>query len=285
MDLALALAARRAAPTSSRQRPRRRPVRGRRARTGRRRGGCCAATRSACCSPTALLRHGVRGTYATTIVSSSMLRRDGARSRRRLRRDAHRLQVDRPAPRRICAFGYEEALATASRRTLVRDKDGISAALLVAELAAELKAERGSSLTAPARRAGRRSTAVTPPTRSRSAWTTWRSSPRRWLGCGPRRRRPCSASRCGSIDLLPDADVVAAVTGPAAGSWSVRRGTEPKLKAYLEVVVPDGSAEDAANHLARLRAEVDAALELVSPLRSYRGPNCRSPASPSPGTM
>ena len=39
-------------------------------------------------------------------------------------------------------------------------------------------------------------------------------------------------------------------------------GTEPKLKAYLEVVAPDGSAEDAADDLARLRAEVDAALEL-----------------------
>jgi phosphomannomutase len=56
-------------------------------------------------------------------------------------------------------------------------------------------------------------------------------------------------------DLLPDADVL-------RWRWPNGRvvvrpsGTEPKLKAYLEVVEPDGSAEVAAATLARLRAEV-----------------------------
>ena len=59
-------------------------------------GGCCAATRSACCWPMPCSTRGIRGTYATTIVSSSMLRALCARQRRRLRRDADRLQVDRP---------------------------------------------------------------------------------------------------------------------------------------------------------------------------------------------
>ena len=39
------------------------------------------------------------------------------------------------------AYGYEEALGYCVAPALVRDKDGITAALLVAELAAELKAE------------------------------------------------------------------------------------------------------------------------------------------------
>jgi phosphomannomutase len=38
-------------------------------------------------------------------------------------------------------------------------------------------------------------------------------------------------------------------------------GTEPKLKAYLEVVEPSGSAEVAAAALARLRAEIAALLD------------------------
>jgi phosphomannomutase len=58
-------------------------------------------------------------------------------------------------------------------------------------------------------------------------------------------------------DLLPIADVV-------RWRWDGGRvvvrpsGTEPKLKAYLEVVEPSGSAEAAAERLAALRAEVSA---------------------------
>ena len=61
-------------------------------------------------------------------------------------------------------------------------------------------------------------------------------------------------------DLAPDADVLRlSVPG---GRVVVRpSGTEPKLKAYLEVVEPSGSLSDAAARLAALRAEVGALLD------------------------
>jgi phosphomannomutase len=37
-------------------------------------------------------------------------------------------------------------------------------------------------------------------------------------------------------------------------------GTEPKLKAYLQVVVADGSREEATRRMSRLRAEVGSLL-------------------------
>jgi phosphomannomutase len=56
-------------------------------------------------------------------------------------------------------------------------------------------------------------------------------------------------------DLLPDADVVR--WRWPGGRVVVRpSGTEPKLKAYLEVVEPSGSAEAAAGALAELRDEI-----------------------------
>jgi phosphomannomutase len=56
-------------------------------------------------------------------------------------------------------------------------------------------------------------------------------------------------------DLLPDADVVR--LSFEGGRVVVRpSGTEPKLKAYLEVIEPSGSAELAARQLHDLRAEV-----------------------------
>jgi len=60
-------------------------------------------------------------------------------------------------------------------------------------------------------------------------------------------------------DLLPDADVVRLTW--TAGRAVVRpSGTEPKLKAYLEVVVADGSAATAATRLSLLRKETSTLL-------------------------
>jgi phosphomannomutase len=62
-------------------------------------------------------------------------------------------------------------------------------------------------------------------------------------------------------DLQPQTDAVRL-------SWDGGRvlvrpsGTEPKLKAYLEVVPADGSADTAAQQIAQLRAEMTSALGL-----------------------
>ena len=87
-----------------------------------------------------LIRKGVQGTYATTIVSSSMLGVMAAEHNLPYRETLTGFKwISRAAPDLV--YGYEEALGYAVAPALVRDKDGISAALLLAEMAATLKAE------------------------------------------------------------------------------------------------------------------------------------------------
>jgi phosphomannomutase len=203
----------------------------------------------------ALLRQGVRGTYATTIVSSSML---GALAAKHGVGYAETLTgfkwISRAAPDLV--YGYEEALGYAVAPDLVRDKDGISAALRMAELAATLKAA-GSSLPARldelAAAYGRYATdqvAVRVDDLSIIDDTMRRlraAPPEHLLG-----------QRVSAEDLLPGADVLR--WRWAGGRVVVRpSGTEPKLKAYLEVR-SGGSADDAAAQLTQLRLQMSAAL-------------------------
>ncbi len=201
-----------------------------------------------------LLRHGIRGTYATTIVSSSML---GAIAARHGVGYAETLTgfkwISRAAPDLV--FGYEEALGYAVAPDLVRDKDGISAALRIAELAAALKADGGSLADRLDELAGEYGRYATDQVSIRVDDLSIIADTMRRL-----REQPPTTLLDADVaaeDLLPDADVL-------RWRWPNGRvvvrpsGTEPKLKAYLEVVEPDGSAEVAAATLARLRAEVSA---------------------------
>ena len=224
-----------------------------------------------------LIRGGRPGTYATTIVSSSLLGSALRGPRGALRGDADRLQVDRAGGADDLAYGYEEALGYCVLPDAVRDKDGISAALLVADLAAALKAD-GRTLP--------------------TGWTSWppssvvhatapltvrvdrpgRDRRPRWPGCGPRRptalldRRSPRSRTCS-----PDADVVRL---RADGVRVVVRpsGTEPKLKAYLEVVVPVPDAELAAR--SRPPPGPPLADARARPRADRRPPALRRPASP-----
>ena len=213
----------------------------------------------------AMLRDGVPGTFATTVVSSSLLK---AMCQAHGAPYAETLTGFKWIVRAAedLAFGYEEALGYAVAPNLVRDKDGISAALLVAELAATLRAQGRTlldRLDELAREHGvyatdQMSVRVNDLTLITEAMARLRTDPP-----GALLDRPVTSVR----DRLPQADVL---TFRADGCRVVVRpsGTEPKLKAYLEVVVPvtgpdvAAARSTAATRLATLRTQISAALGL-----------------------
>jgi phosphomannomutase len=204
----------------------------------------------------ALLRRGVRGTFATTIVSSSMLgpmcEKHGVPFVQTLTGFKY---ISRAAADLV--FGYEEALGYAVAPELVRDKDGISAGLLIADLAAELKAT-GSSLV------GRLEELYAEYGRYATDQISVRVEDLAQIATMMQRLRdepPATLLNSLAIfeDLLPQTDGIRLTWG--TGRVVVRpSGTEPKLKAYLEVVLPDGSEADAREALSNLRTEINAAL-------------------------
>ncbi|MFA1543202.1 phospho-sugar mutase [Actinomadura monticuli] len=176
------------------------------------------------------------------------------------------------APDRL-VFGYEEALGYSvgdDRGVLVNDKDGISAALAVAALAAGAKREGRTLLDlldAQAREHGLHATSqlsvrVDDLSLITAAMARLRAAPPRELA-----GRPVESFD----DLARPADSLPPTDGLrfrlAGGSRVVIRpsGTEPKLKCYLEVVLPVGgditeTRARAANDLRALRAAVSAVL-------------------------
>jgi len=210
-----------------------------------------------------LMRRGVRGTYATTIVSSAMLRAMCVARGVPYGESLTGFKwIVRVAP--DLAYGYEEALGYCVAPDLVRDKDGITAALLVAELAAGLKAElrtladRLDELAAEfgVHLTDQLSVRVDDLSEIGLMMTRIREKPPGSLLDEP---------VVSIADLLPEADVVVLRTESAR--VVVRpSGTEPKLKAYLEVVEPvtDGDVaaarERAAASVRALRTETAAAL-------------------------
>ena len=203
-----------------------------------------------------LLRSGIRGTYATTIVSSSLL---GAIAARHGVGYAETLTgfkwISRAAPDLV--YGYEEALGYAVAPHLVLDKDGVSAALRVAELAATLAADGSSLLTRLDELAAEYGRYATDQVSIRVEDLSIIDDTMRRLRATPPTR--LLGAEVAVEDLLPDADVL---RWRVPGARVVVRpsGTEPKLKAYLEIVEASGSAEAAATTLGRLRTEVAALL-------------------------
>jgi phosphomannomutase len=169
-------------------------------------------------------------------------------------------------------FAYEEALGYAVGLQFVRDKDGISAALAIAELAAALKAQ-GQTLTDRldelALELGLFATAqlsvrlADPRAAQRAIELLLTTAPaeiggRRVLGLAD-----LSHPRVGPPPTLPPtAGARLELTG---GRIVVRpSGTEPKIKAYLELVTPvddiagnlPGARAAAADQLARISADL-----------------------------
>ena len=157
------------------------------------------------------------------------------------------------------AFGYEEALGYCCDPEHVKDKDGVSALLLVVELAARLKSE-GRTLTDRlddiAREHGlyatdQLSVRVTDLSLIADAMTRLRTSPPASLGGLAVERVDDLAE--GSPDLPPTEGLRYHL---AEGARVIVRpsGTEPKIKCYLEVVVPVEEGEDGGVDAARISA-------------------------------
>jgi phosphomannomutase len=217
----------------------------------------------------ALLARGRTGTYATSIVSSSLLGKMAAAAGQPY---AETLTGFKWIGRvEGLAFGYEEALGYCVDPEHVKDKDGVSALLLLCELAAAAKAEGRTlldllddlALEHGLHATDQLSARVTDLAEIAAAMDRLRATPPSALG-GLAVERVDDLSR-GSAELPPTeglryllADGARVVVRPS--------GTEPKLKCYLEVVVPvdpedgvDAARIAAAGRLDALRDGIRAA--------------------------
>ncbi|WP_083259957.1 phospho-sugar mutase [Cellulosimicrobium cellulans] len=175
------------------------------------------------------------------------------------------------------AFGYEEALGYCVDPEHVRDKDGISAALLVAQLANRLKAQGRTLVDALDDLARAHGLHVTDQLSARfedldrigTTMAHLRNAPPRTLaGAGVTDVADLSAG----LDGLPPTDGVRILTADGTRVIVRPSGTEPKVKCYLEVVVPvekDASHDDltaarafARERLDRVKADMTRALGL-----------------------
>lgn len=210
-----------------------------------------------------LLQRGARGVFATTVVSSSLLgrmaRAHGVGYQETLTGFKWIGRVEG------LSYGYEEALGYCVAPGLVRDKDGVSALLRVAELAAELKAS-GSTLLERlddiAREYGVHATdqlsvRVDDLARIDAIMAHLRQSPPHELG--GLAVETIEDMRDGTAEL-PGTDALRYHL-ESGGRVVVRpSGTEPKLKCYLEVVIP---AAAAAGDLPAARAAAAARLAAI----------------------
>ncbi|OIJ65085.1 phospho-sugar mutase [Streptomyces mangrovisoli] len=208
-----------------------------------------------------LVDRGVTGTFAESIVSSSLLGRIAEKAglpyEETLTGFKWIARVDG------LRYGYEEALGYCVDPDGVRDKDGITAALLITELASVLK-ERGRTLldllddlavTHGLHATDQLSVRVQDLTVIADAMRRLRENPPAGLaGLTVTRAEDLTE---GSEKLPPTDGLRYTLDGARV---IVRpSGTEPKLKCYLEVVVPVG---DAAG-LPAARTEATARLEAL----------------------
>jgi len=204
-----------------------------------------------------LIRGGLGGTMACSVVSSSLLRKIAAAAGLGFAETLTGFKWIAAVP--DLTFGYEEALGYCVDPDGVRDKDGISAALVVAELAAQLKSEGRTvrdELDDIARRYGVHETRQVSVRVGTLAEITQvmdrlRSEPPKVLG--GRSVESVEDLRSGA-DGLPPTDALRYRLDGDARVVVRPSGTEPKIKCYLEVVVPVVSSLAAARELAAERA-------------------------------
>lgn len=206
-----------------------------------------------------LMRRGESGTFSTTIVSSSLL---GAICQARGVPYAETLTgfkwiVRGPDETGVpLRFGYEEAIGFCVDPASVNDKDGISAAVLTAELAATLKAE-GSSLQQ------RLDEIYAEFGFYLTSQISLRVEDLQIIAATMHRLRAAPPRELAGVlveteDVLPRTDALI-MRGPGLRVVVRPSGTEPKLKAYLEVTADDEAS--AQQQMERLRADVSTVLD------------------------
>jgi phosphomannomutase len=216
------------------------------------------------------LRRGVRGTYACSIVSSSLLSAMAAAYHQPFLYTLTGFKWIGRVPG--LAYGYEEAIGYCIDPDAVPDKDGVSALIMVLTLAAGLKAEGRSladRLDEIARHYGiyqtdQVSVRVPDPKIITAAMGRLRARPPRILAGQPTSVLDLSHGS----HQLPSTDAVL-ITGEMIKVVVRPSGTEPKLKCYLEVRLGTprsadltASRAEARSILATIRSEMSAALGL-----------------------
>ncbi|WP_427920332.1 phospho-sugar mutase [Streptomyces sp. cg40] len=215
-----------------------------------------------------LVRRGARGTFAESIVSSSLLGRIAEKAG--LPYEETLTGFKWIARVEGLRYGYEEALGYCVDPDGVRDKDGITAALLITELASELKEEGRDLLdllddlavTHGLHATDQLSVRVEDLTVIADAMRRLREQP-------PTELAGLAVTRAEDLtegtELLPPTD---GLRYTLDGARVIVRpsGTEPKLKCYLEVVVPVAAHADlpaararAAETLATIKRDLSAA--------------------------
>ncbi|WP_200301959.1 phospho-sugar mutase [Streptomyces adelaidensis] len=225
---------------------------------------------------THLVARGVRGTFAESIVSSSLLGRIAEKAG--LPYEETLTGFKWIARVEDLRYGYEEALGYCVDPEGVRDKDGITAALLITELASELKEARSGGGSASGRTlldllddiavehglhaTDQLSVRVEDLSVIARAMERLREQPPTALA-GLAVTRAEDLTR--GTDRLPPTD---GLRYTLDGARVIVRpsGTEPKLKCYLEVVVPVPTHADlpaarakATDLLTRIKRDLSAA--------------------------
>ncbi|MGX9883686.1 phospho-sugar mutase [Streptomyces sp. NPDC002276] len=215
-----------------------------------------------------LVRRGARGTFAESIVSSSLLGRIAEKAglpyEETLTGFKWIARVDG------LRYGYEEALGYCVDPDGVRDKDGITAALLITELASELKEEGRDLLDLLDDLAVEHGLHATDQLSVRVGdLTVIADAMRRLREQPPTQLAGLRVTKAEDLaegtDALPPTD---GLRYTLDGARVIVRpsGTEPKLKCYLEVVVPVAAHADlpvarakAAETLAMIKRDLSAA--------------------------
>ena len=213
--------------------------------------------------PGAVVAHAV---VASTVVSSRMLaaiaEAHGAKHVETLTGFKWLARADDDLPGCTLVYAYEEAIGHCVDPSAVRDKDGISAAVLACDLVAALRGAGRTAtdaLDALALRHGVHTTAAVSVPADAQLMTRLRATPPDRLA-----GEPVEVS-----DLLGRTDALI-YTGESVRVAVRPSGTEPKVKAYLELRLPRrddvaAARSEAAECIDALRADVVKLLQ--------RGPN------------